>query len=121
MKRMFKYELAVTTDSSGNYTGYTPSMRGRIHVIKWAHNDIPLCPVTITGETTGVPILVEVDMGDADRWDYVRAAATKRANGDASTLTEVDIWVYNERIKVVIASGTASKTGTMTFFVELDT
>jgi len=74
--------------------------------------------LTITGETSGVPILTKADAGTSTVFYYPRAAANKVADGAASSLTEVEVWVLEERIKVVVAQGGASATGTITVWVD---
>jgi len=112
-----KLSLSVVTDGSGNFTGYIGSrLRGRIHAIKYEIGTITSSPLTVSGETTGVAILTKTITGDS--WFYPVAPGAKVADGAASTLTELPVFVHLERIKVVVASGTASKVGTITVFVD---
>jgi len=114
---LMQYSETVTTDGSGNATVYVGSkIFGRIHAIYYAIGTITSSPVTITGETTGVPILTKTIT--ANTWFYPKAAAAKVADGAASTISEADVYLFKERMKVVVASGTASKVGTITLYVD---
>jgi hypothetical protein len=118
---LMAYSATITNDGSGNSTTYIGSrITGRIQAIHWAHTDITSCPFTITGETTGVPIMIDT-AGDADEWYYPRAFANKTTDGAQFTNPTEFVRVLKERIKVVVASGTASKSGTLTIYVDEDT
>ena len=117
---LIQYTATITTHvSDGSATSYLGScIRGRVVAIKYDPGSIATgAGLTITGETTGVVVLIKASAGTAIVWYYPVAAANKVADGSAAT-AEVEVWLYNERLKVVVASGGNSKTGTITLYVD---
>ena len=112
----------ITTDALGAATVYLGSrLRGRVRAIKYAPGTLDTgADLTITGETTGVPILVKADAGTSTVWFYPSVIPNKNTDGTAFTDAAVDIWVVNERIKVVVAQGGNAKTGTITAYVDVE-
>ena len=110
----------ITTDGAGDATAYIGSvLTGRVHAIKYEPGDIYFRgDLTITGETTGVPILVQEDAGSADVWYYPRAVPNSHADGSAFTDIAADIHVLRERIKVVLGDGGDTATGTITVYID---
>ena len=108
----------ITTAADGTATVYVGSrLRGRVHAIFFDIDTLTdTIDLTITGETTGVPILV--DSPAADEWFYPRALVTVHTTGAVSAIAVADIHVVNERIKVVAAQGGDTKTGTITVYVD---
>lgn len=117
---LIEYTVTITTNGSGAATVYLGSrIRGRIVALKYAPGTIDTGgDLTITGETSAIPILTKANAGTSDVWFFPVAAANKVADGAASSLTEVPVWLYNERVKVVVAQGGDTKTGTMTLWVD---
>lgn len=118
-----QYAVAITTDGAGGATVYSPHhVTGRIHAIKFdCANLADNFDVAVTGETSGVPILVDATVaGTAVDWYYPRAFANQNTDGDAETIATEEIHVVEERIKAVITNGDAgaAKSGTVTFFVD---
>ena len=120
---IYGYEATITTDGSGNATAYVTvgtnrKLHGKVHAIKYSPGTLDTgADLTITGETSGVPILVKSNAGTADVWFYPRVIPNKNTDGAAFTDVEECIVVYDERIKVVVAQGDATKTGTITCYV----
>ena len=70
--------------------------------------------LTITGETTAVPILVDASAA-ASEWYYPLADRNKNTDGTALTdFTEL-IRVSHERIRIVIAGGDNAGAGRISF------
>lgn len=118
-----QYDVAITTDGSGGATVYSPyGVTGRIHAIKFdCANLANNFDVAVTGETSGVPILVDATVaGTAVDWYYPRALPSKNTDGEDFANCTADIHVVDERIKTVITNGDAGAavTGTVTFFVD---
>jgi hypothetical protein len=112
-----EYTGTITTDGSGNVTTYVEGViTGRIQAIKIGIGTSSSLPCTITGEDTGVAILTETFT--ANKWVYPFAAGSKVADGTDSTISESPVYLYRERIKVVVASGTTSKVSTITVYVD---
>jgi len=121
------HAVAVTTNSSGVATGYTPPMSGRILSISYVpHGTTPLdtgAVITITGNTTAIPIVTITSLGTAARTvtprqatHDVAAAAALYAGGGSAVLAEIP--VADEAVKVAVASGDNTKSGT--FYVTFD-
>ena len=117
---LFEASTTITTDGSGDATVYLGSkLTGRVHAIKYEPGDIATGgDLTITGETTEVPILVKTDAGTSDVWYYPKVIPNKNTDGSAFTDVAADIHVLKERIKVVVAQGGDTKTGTITVYVD---
>lgn len=114
--------VTVTTDASGDGTGYTDAVTGRI--IKAIYTKVDYADgvdFTITSKTTGQNIWVQSDVNAAvsimprgATHDYTGTASLYAAAGEP---VEDYIWLVNEEIKVVIAQGGNTKSGTFTFIV----
>jgi len=74
--------------------------------------------LTITGETTAVPILVKANAGTSTVWFYPVAELNLNTDGSAVTYAFMYINLVDERVKVVVAQGGDTKTGTITVFYE---
>lgn len=109
-------ELTVTTTSLGAATVYSSRVNGVVRRIIIAGTLDAGTDWTITGETTGLPILVVADKNALDICPKVLAAG----NPAGTVLAENggDIHVCNERIKVVVAQGGDAQTGTITFVTD---
>lgn len=113
--------VAITTIADGSATVYSGKVTGRLIAIKYAPGSSQLATgadLTITAETTGQAILTKANAGVNTVWYYPVAAGNKVADGAASTLTEVPIFLCDERIKVVVAEGGDKKTGSIGFLVD---
>jgi hypothetical protein len=113
-----KVTATITTASDGSATVYLGSrLRGRVHAIKYIAGTLDSgTDLVITGETTGVAILT--DSPAASEWYYPRAFPNKVTDGDAGTVPSEDVHVLNERIKVVVAQGGDTLTGTIEAFID---
>lgn len=110
----------IATDGSGDATVYLGTrLRGRVHAIRYTPDTLDTgADLTLTGETTGVPILVQANAGTSVLWKYPRVLANKNTDGSAATDAFADIHVLNERIKVVVAQGGTSKAGSITVYID---
>lgn len=115
--------ITVTTASDGSATAYSgKTYNGRLVGIRYAKTDYANgVDFTITSETTGQTLWTQNDV-NASATVYPQTAAHSTAgvaltfNGTQAVTTPVAL--FNERIKVVLASGGATKTGDFTFMVE---
>lgn len=110
----------VTTDGSGNATAYSSDViNGLIHSIRLvADGTSPFdntADITITGETTGLPVLAITNQNSSGTF-YPRAgtvdgsnAASLYAAGGAAVNDKVAL--ADERLKIVVAQGGATKSG----------
>jgi hypothetical protein len=111
----------ITIDGSGKATVYLgEKLTGRIHAFKYAPGTIAaIADLTITGETSGVPILTKANAGSATVWFYPKVIPNNGSDGSAFTDVATDIFVFTERIKVVVAQGgDLGFTGTITVYVD---
>ncbi len=124
MKRRYKYTQTVITTSGGAATVYFgPSgLNARVVAVEYVFGDLAnTLDLTMTGDKTGVPILTYANVPAADAWWYPRALpALNTAGGTPGVDAFVDIYVVNERIKLVVAQGGNTKTGTVTVITEED-
>jgi hypothetical protein len=111
-----RYVVTVAVDGSGDGTGYTPVVSGRIASIRYVKTDYADgVDFTITAEATGETIWAEENVNAS----ATRAprAATHSTAGVAATYDGThaildDVVLANDRVKIVVASGGVTKTGT---------
>lgn len=113
-----RFSKTVTTDGSGDATVYTDPVNGLLSQIRYVKTDFDNgVDFTITSEETGETLWTESD---------VNASATKAprqpthstagvASLYAATFAVNDLIAVTGRIKIVVASGGAAKTGTFHF------
>ena len=108
-----KSSVTITTATGGGATGYSDVMTGRVIAVKYEKDTYAsTSDFTITTADTGQSILSKTNV-NASFVNYPVAAAVTTA-GAASTLTEVEVPVVNERVKIVVAQGGNTKAGTFT-------
>jgi len=103
---------SVTNTRTGNGTMYLGSrLLGRILAVKVEAGAVTASfDLTLTGETTEIPILIDLSAtASATTWYHPRAFAAQNTDGGAATDAFVEIPVLNERIKCVIANAGATK------------
>ena len=106
-----RHTVTLTTNASGDATGYTPVVTGRIVSIQYVKTDFANgIDVAVTGDQTTLAVWTGTDV-NASATVYPLIAATL-VGGSSSTLTEVPVMVVNERVKVVVSNGGDTKTGT---------
>ncbi len=112
----------LTVDSSGDAIVYIGSrIRGNILAIKHTPGTLATgTDLVITGEDSGIPILTAANVGTSVVWYHPRAFASQNTDGDAAADAFAEIHVLNERIKVVVDEGGASKEGSMTIYYDTD-
>lgn len=107
----------VTTDASGDATEYSEPIRGRIISIQYVKTDFDNgVDFTITAETTGQNIWTESNVNAAatraprqPTHDAIGAASLYAAAGES---VEDYIVLADERVKIVVAQGGDTKSGT---------
>jgi len=109
----------VSETFTGNGTNYIGTrLRGKILAVKAVadSNVTNNWDLTLTGETTGIPILIDETVGNnATTWWHVRQLVANGVDGSAGTDAFACIPVVNERIKCVTAN--AGTTGEITVSV----
>lgn len=112
----------VSETFTGNGTNYIGTrLRGKILAVKAVAdaNVTDNWDLTLTGETTGIPILVDATVAtNATTWWHVRELIAKGSDGSAATDAFACIPVVNERIKCVTAN--AGTTGVITVTIIYD-
>lgn len=122
-----RHSVTVTTAADGTATAYTNAhLTGRVvTVVYTADGSAPYdntVDATITGEQSGVTIFVKANITAS--FTHSPRQAT-HLNTDASALLYAaggatvggDVFVANERIKIVLAQGGDTKTGLWKFIV----
>ena len=117
-----RHVVDVTTDGDGAATVYSQVVSGPIHRVHYVKTDFTDgVDFVVTLEATGEPVWSELDVNAAKVVAPRRAlhsalgVATLYAAGGAAVLGE--IVAANERIKIVVAAGGATKTGRFIFVV----
>ena len=118
MSNVIKQVVTLETDSSGDVIGFTEPVTGLIHSIKYTKDDYADgVDFTITTEDTAQSVWAELNVNaTAQRaprqavHDIVGVASLYET-GEA---VEDKIACYHERIKIVIANGGDTKSGTFT-------
>ena len=109
--------VTITTDASGDATVYIGSkLRGTLYALIYKPGTIVTgADLTITTETTLQPILTKVNLGTGNSFLYPRAKPTiaNDATGGLGTVPSVPVPLCSERIKVVVAQGGNTLTGTI--------
>lgn len=120
MSYVQRHTVSVTTDGSGDATAYTPVVNGLLKQIIYAKTDFADgVDFTITTETTAQNLWVDTNVNASEK--VAPREPTADAVGDASLYAagglavEDSIPIADERIKIVVSSGGAAKTGTFHF------
>ncbi len=115
-----KYTAAIVCDASGDAEVYLgANVTGKILALKYLPGTIATGgDLTITGETSGVPILTKADAGTSNAWFYPRVLPNKVSDGSAFTDLAEFVWVYEERIKVAVAQGGNGGAGSIEVLVD---
>lgn len=118
-----RFSVAVTTASDGTATAYSPTLSGYIHDIEYVKTDYADgVDFTITGEATGRNIWTESNVNAAvvkairqPTYSQAGVAALYAAGG---TAINERIALARDRVKIVLAQGGATKTGTFVITVD---
>lgn len=109
--------VTITTNSSGAAEVYLGSkLRGYLVALIYKPGTLDTgADLTITCETSLFPILSKSNMGTGNSFLYPRALPTNAnsATGPLGTVPSERIPLMNERIKVVVAQGGNTLTGTI--------
>lgn len=113
----YTINIPFTTDASGDATVYSDPVAG---IIKSLTVDTGDCTngavdVTITNEQTGETITALTNLATASTLDYwPQAPTTEPADGTAiNNLARTQLAIGNARIKVVVADGGDTKSGSV--------
>lgn len=118
-----RFTVPVTTDAGGDATAYTPNFTGKISQIRYVATDFTAgVDFTVTVEGTGENVWVELNVNAsktvAPRQATHDTAGVASLYAAAGEPVEDKIAVANDRVKIVVAAGGATKTGTFHVLVE---
>ncbi|MBF0358868.1 MAG: hypothetical protein HQL70_09690 [Magnetococcales bacterium] len=123
MSNPHRKSATVTTAADGTATAYIPVVSGRLSQIRYVKDDYAAgVDFTITNETTGETLWTEADVNAS-----VTVAPRQPTHGTdgaaalyaaAGTAVNDQIVLVNDRIKIAIAQGGDSKSGTFHFTLE---
>lgn len=123
MGKIRRHKVAITTDGSGDATAYSPRFSGKIREIEYVKTDFTDgVDFTITSEATGKTLWTEANVNAAKT--CLPRGATHSNAGVASLYASGGVAVNDllsiadDRVKIVIAQGGASKVGTFHIIVE---
>ena len=109
---MFSSAIAdIGTDASGNATVYLThslnrKLNGFLVVLKYTPGTLATGAVlTITGESSAIPIMTKTGAGTSVVFYYPRALINQVADGVAGASGTESIPIRDERIKVVVTLG----------------
>lgn len=109
---MFSSAIAdIVTDASGNATvylshGLNRKPNGFLVALKYTPGTLATgADLTITGESSGIPIVTITNAGTSVVFYYPRALLNAVADGAAGSAGSEFIPIKDERIKVVVAQG----------------
>lgn len=113
-----KFEIPITTNGSGAATAYSPYLSGYVDSIQYVKTDFADgVDFTITADETGEAILSLTDQNTATK---LRPRAPTHSTAGVASLyagsgTAVNdrIALGRDRVKVVVAQGGDTKTGTI--------
>ena len=123
MSYVQRHVVTVAVDASGDATAYTPVLSGRLSAIHYVKTDYADgVDFTITSEATGQSLWTDTNVNASEI--VAPRQPTHAGDGSASLYAgsgepvEDRICLADDRVKIVVASGGVSKTGT--FHVVLD-
>ena len=117
-----RHDIAITTATGGGATGYSPVITGSINAIIYTKDDFTDgVDFTITAEGTGQGLWTELNVNASKTvaprqptHDVVGVASLYAAAGED---VEDQIAIAKDRVKIVIAAGGNTKSGTFTVIV----
>ena len=113
----------IVTDASGDATvylthGISRKLNGFLVILKYSPGTLATgADLTITGETSGIPILTKANAGTSVVFYYPRALLNAVADGTASANPSEFIPIKDERIKVVVAQGGNAGAGSIEVYL----
>lgn len=112
--------VAITTAADGSATAYTSNIRGKIIAVQYTKassgNFVDGVDFTITTETTLQNVWVDTNV-NASEVVFPKMLNDDTAGADLTAIYD-HVRVFNERVKVVVAQGGDTKTGTITIHYE---
>lgn len=111
-----RHAVSLTTDASGAATGYTPAVTGRVLAVIYAKTDFADgIDFVVSLEATAEVILTGTNV-NASAAFYPRVPVDDEAGADATLdgtrKMREPVTAVNDRVKIVVASGGDTKSGT---------
>jgi hypothetical protein len=117
MSFVIRQTVPFTTDGSGDATVYSEVVTGGVYTIRYVYVDAATgADFTITAEATGQPIVTITNAGTSSTQWQPRQAKHDSVGAAIASHYEM-VAVADERIKIVVAQGGATKTGTFEILV----
>lgn len=116
-----EHAVTVTTDGSGDGTGYTPHVTGKVIQIRYVNTDLSTPDITVTREDTGQALWTEAGVASNKLVlprQGVHDLAGASATYDGTRLIREPGYIYRDRVKIVVAGAGDTKSGT--FHVMID-
>lgn len=111
----------MTTAADGSGEAYTPALTGRLVNIVYTKTDFAdTVDFAITAESSGLNLWTEANVTASKTVSPRQATHTTAgvANATAGDVLLSDIYLAQDRVKIVIAQGGAAKVGTFDIIVE---
>jgi len=116
----------IVTDASGNATvylshGLNRKPNGFLIALKYTPGTLDTgADLTITGEDSGIPIMIKTNAGTSTVFYYPRALINQVADGAAGASGTERIPIRDERIKVVVAQGGNAGAGSIEAILQVN-
>ena len=121
MSYIKRHSVTVTTDSLGDAESYTDALTGRLINVIYTKDDYAAgVDFAITAESSGLGIWTESNVNATKTVSPRQPTHTQVgvANSTAGDVLLTDIYLAQERIKIVIDEGGDTKAGTFEFIIE---
>lgn len=118
-----KFQVDITTAADGSATAYSPYLSGYLHQIQYVKTDFADgVDFTITAEATGETLWTESNVNaaviKAPRQATHSTAGVAALYAAGGTAVNDRIALSRDRVKIAIASGGDTKTGSFTILVD---
>lgn len=119
---LFHHTRSIVTDAAGAAEVYVgEKIIGRVVAIRYSPGSLDAgADLTLTGDVSGSPVLTVGNAGAAEVWFYPQVTPHKAADGSEIAGGQADVFLFGERVKVVVAQGGNVGAGSITIFTEED-
>lgn len=123
MSYIQRHVVTVTTEADETATAYSETLTGKLSQIRYVKTDFPDgVDFTITAEATGETLWAQSDVNASvtvaprQATHTTAGVAAAYASGGSGVLDKIGL--ANDRVKIVIAAGGDTKTGTFHIILE---
>jgi hypothetical protein len=111
--------VAVTTNSSGESTGFSANVTGKVHMIEYLPTSLSsAAAVTVKGEESSRQILTVATLSSSPGIWYPRQPTHRSTSGSTFGAEGTPVPVVNERVRFVVSGGGNGLTGTFRMILE---